>query len=298
MKNTALPQTCRRSQGVPDARKRPASHTQVCEQAADTADGVLCDRLRRKEELLGRIGIILLRPKYPENIGSAARVAWNMGIGQLVVVGNPLTPQAMEQALKTATHNAGHLVEGIRYSDQLAAAACDFALVVGATARLGRQRMPMAIPSQLAESILPTLTHGPVALLFGPEDKGLANEDLAFCGLVVTIQTAARFASLNLAQAVAILCYELHQGLLRMDGQAEQGLYRPRTATQRELATMFESVSLVLQRLDRSSGQRLAETRLRHLRQAVNRGALSAREAKLLKDACRQVVQSLAGKME
>jgi tRNA/rRNA methyltransferase len=248
------------------------------------------------EALLGRVSIILLRPKYPENIGSAARAAYNMGVGQLVVVGNPLPSQAMEQALKTATHNAAHLVEGIRYSDNLALVGGDFALLVGTTARLGRQRMPMAGPAQVAELILPTLVNGPVALLFGPEDKGLSNEDLSCCGLVVTIQTAAHFASMNLAQAVAILCYELHQGLLRLEGQAEQGLYRPRTASQRELGTMFEAAALALQVLGRSSGQGLAATRLRHLRQAVHRSSLSAREAKLLKDACWQVVRALGEK--
>ena len=219
-----------------------------------------------------------------------------MGVGQLVVVGRPLPSQAMEQALKTATHNAAHLLEGIRYFDQLALAVCDFALVVATTARLGRQRMPMAGPAQLAELILPTLANGPVALLFGPEDKGLTNQELAFCGLVVTIQTAAQFASLNLAQAVMILCYELHQGLLRMEGQAEQGLYRPRTASQRELFTMFETASLAFRALDRLSYQELAETRLRHLRQALNRCALSAREAKLLKDTCRQVLSGIGKK--
>jgi len=254
--------------------------------------------MNRLDVLLGRISIVLLRPKYPENIGSAARVAYNMGVGQLLVVGSPLTPQAMEQALKTATHAAAHLVEALRYCDHLALAVSNFALVVGSTARLGRQRMPMAGPAQLAELILPTLVTGPVALLFGPEDKGLSNQDLAFCGLVVTIPTAAQFASLNLAQAVMILCYELHQGLSRMDGRAEQGLYRPRTASQRELASMIESVTLALQVLDRSSGQKLAETRLRHLRQAMNRCALSARETKILKDACRQVVRALDGKEE
>lgn len=249
--------------------------------------------MSRMDDRLSRVSIVLLRPKYPENIGSVARVAFNMGIERLLVVGSQLTPQEMEQALKTATHNAAHLVEGICYCDQLAQAVHDFVLVVGSTARLGRQRMPIAGPSQLAELIVPTLANGPVALLFGPEDKGLSNQDLAFCGLVVTIQTAAQFASLNLAQAVAILCYELHQGLLRMEGQAEQGLYRPRTASQRELATMFEAVNLALQVLDQSSSQEMAEMRLRHLRQAVNRCVLSAREAKLLKDTCRQVVQAL-----
>ncbi len=250
--------------------------------------------MSRVEDLLARVSIVLLRPKYPENIGSAARAAYNMGIGQLVVVGSP--PKPIETALKIATHKAAHLVQGIRYCDNLAAALADYALVVGTTARQGRQRRPMAGPSQLAELILPTLAVGPVALLFGPEDKGLANEDLTFCGLVLTIQTAAQFSSMNLAQAVAILCYELHQGVLRLAGQGEQGLYRPRMAGPQELAAMFEAADIALQALDRSSGLEQTDIRLRHLRNVVRRCSLSAREAKLLKDACRQVARAVEGR--
>ncbi|MDD5758560.1 MAG: RNA methyltransferase [Desulfobulbaceae bacterium] len=250
------------------------------------------------ETLLGRISVILLRPKYPENIGSAARAAHNMGVERLVVIGAPLAPEAMEQARKTATHNAAHLLEGLRYSDSLTAVTDDYALLVGTTARLGRQRMPMAAPAEVAELIVPTLAHGPVALLFGPEDKGLSNEDLACCGLVTTIQTAAHFASINLAQAVAILCYELYQGLLRMEGLAAQGLYRPRAASREELASMFQVAGKVLRGLDQLSGGDLAETRLRHLRQVAQRCVLRAREAKLLKDTCRQVQRVLAANDE
>lgn len=67
--------------------------------------------MSRLEELLGRVSIVLLGPKYPENIGSAARAAHNMGVERLVVVGKPLSDP--EPALKTATHNAAHLVEGV-----------------------------------------------------------------------------------------------------------------------------------------------------------------------------------------
>jgi tRNA/rRNA methyltransferase len=250
----------------------------------------------RLEELLGRVSIVLLGPKYPENIGSAARAAHNMGIEQLVVVGKPLSDP--EQALKTATHNAAHLVRGIRWCDSLAEALAEYSLVVGTTARQGRQRMSAAAPCHLAELILPTLDRGKVALLFGPEDKGLANRDLTYCGQVVTIPTASRFSSLNLAQAVAICCYELHQGLARLMGAREKGLYSPRTASLQELSAMVEAATLASQALDQAGGQRVTTARLRHLRQAVSRLALSAREVKLLKDACNQVVRVVKGKGE
>lgn len=250
--------------------------------------------MRAVDALMGRVSLILLRPKYPENIGAAARAAWAMGIGQLVVIGSPLSAQAEEQALKMATHHAAHLVTGIRYAAQLVEVLADFVVVVGATARRGRQRMTMVNPEGLAERLRPTLVHGPVALLFGPEDSGLANHDLAACGLVVTIPTSDHLRSLNLAQAVMIISYALRQGLSLSEQDSDSRLYRPRSASPEELAAMFAAASLACLRVDRLSGQTLAETRLRHLRQAVSRAQLSAREAKLLKDFCRQLTEFYA----
>lgn len=245
------------------------------------------------EERLARLSIVLVRPKYAENIGSAARAVCNMGLGRLLVVGSP--PTDLSPALKTATHNAAHLVQGLCYCDSVAEAVAGCGLVVGSTARTGRQRRAMAAPYQLAELLLPALASGRVAILFGPEDKGLANADLDCCGLLVTIPTAAQFSSMNLGQAVAILCYELRQGLMRLAGQEGAGLYRPRTAGQEELSAMLTAASLACQALDQSSGQQQAANRLRQLRAAVRRWALSAREAKLFKDACHQVAKALGG---
>ena len=156
--------------------------------------------------------------------------------------------------------------------------------------------MPMAEPSQVGELVQPVLAKGRAALLFGPEDTGLSNEELTCCGVVVNIPTAPQFSSLNLAQAVVILCYELYHGLLRLEGPARHGLYRPRGATPQELAGMFEAARQALQALDHSFGQEQADTRLRHLRQAVSRGTLSARESKLLKDTCHQVLKAVGGR--
>ncbi|MDP2104981.1 MAG: RNA methyltransferase, partial [Desulfobulbaceae bacterium] len=162
------------------------------------------------ETLLAGVSIVLVRPKYMENIGSAARAACTMGLGKLVVVGN--RPPDLEPALKTATHNAAYLVHGIIYHDTVEAAVAGFSLVVGTTARRGRQRMAMVKAAELAGFVLPALSQGPVALVFGPEDTGLSNLELAWCGLVMTIPTSSRFSSINLAQSVMIACYELYQG--------------------------------------------------------------------------------------
>jgi tRNA/rRNA methyltransferase len=242
--------------------------------------------------MLARVSIVLVRPKYLENIGSAARAACTMGMGRLVVVGN--RSDDLEPALKTATHNAADLIHGIVYHDTLAAAVAGYSLVVGTTARRGRQRMAMARAADLADMVMPALRQGPVALVFGPEDTGLANLELALCGLVVTIPAASRFSSINLAQAVMIVCYELYQGSERLLGQERgHGLYQPRQATGQEISAMVDAASHACQALDQGAVRKKADIRLRHLRQAVSRYPFSAREIKIMKDVCHHVVNRL-----
>src|SRR6185295_8611651 len=62
-----------------------------------------------------------------------------------------------------------------------------------------------------APAILAAAAHGPVALVFGPEDHGLTNDDLRHCQCLVTIDTSLQYASLNLAQAVLLVCYDLRR---------------------------------------------------------------------------------------
>lgn len=244
------------------------------------------------ESLLARVSVVLVRPKYLENIGSAARAACSMGVGRLAVVGSQ-SPD-LEPALKTATHNAAYLVRGIVYYDTLEAAVAGCSLVVGATARRGRQRMAMATAGDLAEVAIPALRQGPVALVFGPEDSGLSNLELALCGLVVTIPTSSQLSSINLAQAVMIVCYELYQGGERLAGQGRgRDIYRPRAAGLEEIASMVDAASRACQALDQGAIRETAGLRLRHLRQVVSRCRFSAREVKIMKDACLQVMHRL-----
>ena len=90
------------------------------------------------QELLHRVTVILVRPKYPENIGAAARAAINMGISRLAVVDR--NRPDMVKVNKTATHNAARLVKDISFYDTLELALEQYSLVVGTTARRGRQR--------------------------------------------------------------------------------------------------------------------------------------------------------------
>ncbi len=163
------------------------------------------------QELLSHIAIVLVRPKIPENIGAAARIAWNMGITRLIVVGNK--PPDHEAMAKMATHKAAHLIDNLTIYKNTEEALRNFSLVIGTTARRGRQRSVEKTPRELVDAILPSLAANQVAILFGPEDTGLTNDDLKYCQMASAIPTAD-FSSLNLAQAVAIHCYELYYGIV------------------------------------------------------------------------------------
>lgn len=232
---------------------------------------------------LARAAIVLYRPKYAENIGAAARVALNMGIPRLVVV----TDQPPDRAAmaKMATHHAASLLDRIHYEVELATALAPFAYVVGTTARQGRQRREPLPPRRMVAEVLPLLATNPVAFLFGPEDRGLTNDNLALCHLLTTIPTAD-FSSLNLAQAVAIVCYELQQGLGSAAPESEHGA---RLATVRELSALHGEFNQLLRCLDSSPR---ADYWRRALGPLWGRLRLRPREAKILRHLCHAVQQT------
>ena len=227
---------------------------------------------------LSRAAIVLLRPKYPENIGAAARVALNMGLSQLLVVSDQ--PPEQEAMARMATHNAAALLAQIRYEPDLATALAPFSYVIGSSARQGRQRREIVTPRMMAAEVLPLLAANPVAFLFGPEDRGLSNDELAFCHLLTTIPTAA-FSSLNLAQAVTIICYELRQGL---ETAAPGPALAPRLASVRELTGLRLELGELLHEIDTSKNGDRAAYWLRALNRMWGRVQLRAREVKILRE--------------
>ena len=151
-----------------------------------------------KRVKLDNIRIVLQKPRYPENIGSVARAMQNMGLNRLTVVA-PMDFD-LQRILRLATHSAADIVKKALISDNLAdaLAACHF--VVGTTARMGRQRQMLQTPEKLAGQLVSISQNNRVAVVFGPEDKGLSNEELRHCHALVNIPTA-EFSSINLAQA-------------------------------------------------------------------------------------------------
>ena len=236
------------------------------------------------EEMMRAVAIVLVRPKYPENIGAAMRVAWNMGISSVTVV----TEKGLNMSAvrRTATHHAAAVVDAAVFTPEVEKALAPFSVAVAATARRGRMRQADVRPEQLADELRPwVIRGGRAALVFGPEDTGLTNEDIRHCALLTTIPTAD-FSSLNLAQAVAVLSYELFRGFGAATGGDDM---RPRPATIAERAPMHEAAEQLFGILDELGGRDKAAYRAHHLRRYLDRQGISAREALLFKEICREI---------
>ncbi len=234
---------------------------------------------------LANVAVVLVEPKYPENIGAAARVAMNCGITRLLVVRDE--PPDREKMLKMATHKAASLIENLELHQDLESALADFVVVVGTTARQGRQRRPPNTPRLTMHKVVPLLAENPTALLFGPEHRGLTNDDLKFCRFTSTIPTAD-FSSLNLAQAVGIHCYELYHELLFSQGGL--GSHVPKQASTFEMEGMYHHIEEVLRKIDflKTTNHDQDDYWLNTIRKFLGRLGLQAREVKIIRGICRQ----------
>ena len=227
------------------------------------------------------VTLVLNKPKYAGNVGFAARCAKNMGVDKLLIAGNrELDPGAMKQM---STHVAAGIIDNIRYVDRLKEAVAGFTCVVGTTARLGSARGPAVTPREMARRLVAMSHENEIALVFGPEDTGLSNEDLQLCHILVTIPTA-EFKSLNLSHAVMIICYELF--VARMEPSAKAHL--PRLATSGETEEMYEQLKQLLTRIGFLNPQN-PDYWMLHIRRFLSRTTLLSREVKIIRGICRQL---------
>lgn len=159
---------------------------------------------------LDRIEIILCDTQDGANIGSVCRAMKTMGLTHLTLVTDRIYD---EERVRTLALHAYDLYENRKEFTDLKDALADSILSVAATRRAGKGRKTSRIsPEELADQIS-GLGSGKVSVVFGCESNGLSDEQVRACSTVVTIPTSDKFPSLNLSQAVQIICYALFQRL-------------------------------------------------------------------------------------
>jgi tRNA/rRNA methyltransferase len=191
--------------------------------------------------LLDHVTVVLNRPKYPGNIGSAVRCAKNMGVENILVISDQDFDH--EKIRQMATHLAADVVDRIRYERDLEKALSGFQYIVATTARVGRARPAFQTPRQAAEKLVEISRKNKIALLFGPEDAGLTNDELRYGHLLVHIPVSDRFRSINLSHAVMILCYEM------FTAASATKKFAPRLASAGELEGMYAHIKEVSLRI-------------------------------------------------
>ena len=228
------------------------------------------------------ITIILVRPRYPENIGSAARAMMNMGFSDLVLV-NPEDPD-QERMRKTATHQAATIIDHLTISHSLEETLEPFTFVAATTTRKGKKRFGVISPQAFVNRTQELGEEDKIAILFGSEDKGLTNDELKFADCLVTIPTVD-FSSINLAQSVMILCYELS----RRPATTSTSL---RQANKKELAKVYDELENLLVAIDLHNPENPDHWPAR-FRNLLSRAGLRAGDAALVRDFVRKAMQKL-----
>ena len=231
------------------------------------------------ERLLDRVVVVLDHPQNVVNIAAVIRAMKNMGVRRLRLV-NPadFDPYRIEGI----AHRSDDLIEATEMFDSLEEALADCVRIVGTSARSRTAVRNYTRPDHAAEALLEAAPDGNVALVFGREDRGLDNEALDLCHAIAVIPTDPDYSSLNLAQAVLVLLYEIFQA----SDQGEQPLPRRGKrangpATREHLEHMYGALEKGLTRIEffkaRKSG-----TVLTTLRTVFARASLDIRESRLV----------------
>ena len=237
--------------------------------------------------------IILVEPSLAVNVGAVARAMKNMGFSRLRIVYPDGTTEHLSDPARRMSAGSEEILEQAQVFPSLGEALADIQVVAGCTARKGQGRNPLLDPRGLREHAARLGPETRFGVVFGREDRGLTNAELDLCHLVVTVPTAPEHPSLNLAQAVLLICYELRGGSSTSDPQmAAPGA----PATSEELEELYGHARKVLLRvgfLDPQNPDRI----LRVLRRLLGRVGPDSREVAILRGILRQM-DWYAGKVD
>jgi tRNA/rRNA methyltransferase len=230
---------------------------------------------------LSNCRIVLIETHYPGNLGAAARVMRNFGLRDLVLV-SPIADRADPNARQMSTHGES-ILDNARIVTNLGDAIHDCVLVVGTSGHRGGlyRRQTVGNPRAIMPHVVGALGQ-PVALLFGPEPTGLTNEIVSRCQYLIQIPTTDEYASLNLAQAIAICLYELRVAF--DEGEAQREEY----ATIESQERMFAQMQTALEEIHFLYGDK-AEPLMHAVRHLLGKARLTEMEVKILLGLARQI---------
>jgi len=252
----------------------------VAEETKPTNFCLTPPQIKMLETADANIRIVLVEPAGPLNVGSVARVMKNMGLHQLVLV-NPQCDHLGEEARLMAVR-AADILETTKVVESLPAALVGCVRAIATTGDDCR-----SLPTQLEEpaDALPWLLEAPSALIFGREDCGLTNAELNRAQRLIRIPTSDAYTSLNLAQAVAICCYELYKSVVSCQLSVVSG--QKESAPLENLEGYYQQLETLLLKIGYLQ-QHTATSRMEKFRRLYNRAYPTVDEVAMLRGVLRQ----------
>jgi len=229
---------------------------------------------------IGNIRIVLMSPIYGGNVGSVSRAMANMGLSDLAIA----SPRQldMQEARMMACH-ANDVLESRCEFGTLEAAVSDCGAVFGTTARGGLYRQHARTARDWAPEALQIASDAKVAFVFGPEDNGMTNEELALCTHIIQIPTTEEFSSINVSQAVLICAYELFLATQTYEPPEEKSPPAPSAVRERMFAIWRETLMQVgFMEIEKADHMMLG------LRRIMSRGAVTMDDVKISMGIARQ----------
>jgi TrmH family RNA methyltransferase len=241
---------------------------------------------------LANVAFILVEPQTPGNVGSAARAIKTMGFTDLIVVGGcRFKDNRQAQAF---AHGADDVLQGARVVASLDEAFMGIHRIVGTTHRSRDAGVPQVQPiRELVPHLVEVSQKFRVGVVFGREDKGLYDNELGRCHLCTTVPAIHRVPSLNLAQAVQVVAYEIFLGSFGKIAGPKLDL-APDLEVERAIQHFVAAMTQVGFRPHRDEPESFA----RPLRRVFSRAVLENRDVRVLHRIAHQVEKFAAGKVK
>ena len=234
--------------------------------------------------LLDNIRIVLVNTSHPGNIGGTARAMKNMGLSRLTLVQPKKYPD-----LEAISRSVGavDILDNAIVVDQLSEAIADCVWVAGTSARLRTVEWPILEPKECVGKALESIEHGDIAIVFGRENSGLTNDEMAQCNALLHIPTNPDFSSLNLAAAVQVVCYEFRQALINTKVSKHRGSKHRYDSPARaeQLDGMYVHLNEALHHVG-FFGDRNSDIVMRRLKGLFNRADVTQRELSIMRGIC------------
>lgn len=226
------------------------------------------------------IRFVLVRTSHPGNIGAAARAIRTMGFNRLVLVAPHDYPHPETTALAVG---ATDVLDRIVVVPTLVEAIADCTLALGCTARRRGVALEEMTPRAAAARVCAAAPRDEIAIVFGNERTGLENDELKLCHAAVHIPSDPDFSSLNLAQAVQVLAYELRLEMLapNIRPAADESKTDP-PASAEQMEYFFSHLEQTLEDIDFHKG-RSPRTIMQRLRRLFLRTHMDEREVRILR---------------